>query len=87
MKHRNKTQNEDNDNDGDINEDISENAPEDPKTVRRPKSTLFNFSPMHPLHLTYIQRMRSKLYILVLSGLPPPSLKQLDSPQGGYSKF
>ena len=55
------------------------------KKERRSPNTVFPFSRCHPLHATYTQRIRSKLLIPVLSGPPPPSLRQLDSAAIGYT--
>jgi hypothetical protein len=40
----------------------------------RAKNAYFKFCKMHPLHKLYVQRTRSKLFVPVLAGGPPPSL-------------
>ena len=55
------------------------------KAARRPRSTLFAFGQHHPLHDSHTQRIRSKFLVPLLTGMPPPRLKQLDCTTLGYS--
>jgi len=51
----------------------------------RPTSTTFDLGPLHPLHGTHTQRIRSKLLVPILTGMSPPSFAHLEAPDMGYS--
>jgi len=52
----------------------------------RTSNTCFEFGPAHPLFLTHTQRIRSKQFIPVLAGGPPPSFRYLDRPDRSFAE-
>lgn len=74
---------------GEVDEDLEEEqrqGQERQESRRRPNTT-YEFDVHHPLHLSHVQRTRSKLLIPVLTGVGVPTLRYLDSRDNGYSNI